>query len=95
MLIVKITNFYTFFAEKPILQSRHSLDGSRLVDKVETAQPLWITLAMQKQQGFYEQQETREERRQAREAKTAEKRTKENVCTSHYSKHNYMTVRLN
>ncbi|XP_078254471.1 capping protein inhibiting regulator of actin dynamics isoform X2 [Rhinoraja longicauda] len=68
--------------EKPILQSRHSLDGSRLVDKVETAQPLWITLAMQKQQGFREQQETREERRQAREAKTAEKRTKENIIVS-------------
>ncbi|XP_032884976.1 capping protein inhibiting regulator of actin dynamics isoform X1 [Amblyraja radiata] len=77
--------------EKPILQSRHSLDGSRLVDKVETAQPLWITLAMQKQQGFYEQQETREERRQAREAKTAEKRTKENIIVSSCAGSHYVS----
>ncbi|XP_069780718.1 capping protein inhibiting regulator of actin dynamics [Narcine bancroftii] len=68
--------------EKPILQSRHSLDSSRLVDKVESAQPLWITLAMQKQRGFREQQASREERRQAREAKMAEKLTKENVTVS-------------
>ncbi|XP_032884980.1 capping protein inhibiting regulator of actin dynamics isoform X2 [Amblyraja radiata] len=78
-------------SEKPILQSRHSLDGSRLVDKVETAQPLWITLAMQKQQGFYEQQETREERRQAREAKTAEKRTKENIIVSSCAGSHYVS----
>uniref|UniRef100_A0A8C4VCY2 Capping protein inhibiting regulator of actin dynamics n=1 Tax=Gopherus evgoodei TaxID=1825980 RepID=A0A8C4VCY2_9SAUR len=64
--------------EKPVLQSRHSLDGSKLMEKVESAQPLWITLALQKQKGFREQQATREERRQAREAKQAEKLAKDN-----------------
>ncbi|XP_066891876.1 capping protein-inhibiting regulator of actin dynamics isoform X4 [Kogia breviceps] len=68
--------------EKPTLQSRHSLDSSKLVEKVETAQPLWITLALQKQKGFREQQATREERKQAREAKQAEKLSKENVSVS-------------
>uniref|UniRef100_A0A2K5TVT6 Capping protein inhibiting regulator of actin dynamics n=1 Tax=Macaca fascicularis TaxID=9541 RepID=A0A2K5TVT6_MACFA len=68
--------------EKPVLQSRHSLDGSKLTEKVETAQPLWITLALQKQKGFREQQATREERKQAREAKQAEKLSKENVSVS-------------
>ncbi|XP_078223317.1 capping protein-inhibiting regulator of actin dynamics isoform X3 [Callithrix jacchus] len=68
--------------EKPTLQSRHSLDGSKLTEKVETAQPLWITLALQKQKGFREQQATREERKQAREAKQAEKFSKENVSVS-------------
>nr|XP_045248506.1 capping protein-inhibiting regulator of actin dynamics isoform X4 [Macaca fascicularis] len=68
--------------EKPMLQSRHSLDGSKLTEKVETAQPLWITLALQKQKGFREQQATREERKQAREAKQAEKLSKENVSVS-------------
>ncbi|XP_053462029.1 capping protein-inhibiting regulator of actin dynamics isoform X2 [Nycticebus coucang] len=68
--------------EKPILQSRHSVDGSKLPEKAETAQPLWITLALQKQKGFREQQATREERKQAREAKQAEKLSKENVAVS-------------
>ncbi|XP_012579674.1 PREDICTED: uncharacterized protein KIAA1211 homolog [Condylura cristata] len=68
--------------EKPVLQSRHSLDSSKLGEKVETAQPLWITLALQKQKGFREQQATREERKQAREAKQAEKFSKENVSVS-------------
>ncbi|XP_052055517.1 capping protein-inhibiting regulator of actin dynamics isoform X2 [Apodemus sylvaticus] len=68
--------------EKPVLQSRHSLDGSKLTEKVETAQPLWITLALQKQKGFREQQATREERKQAREAKQAEKLSKEAVSVS-------------
>ncbi|XP_017373995.1 capping protein inhibiting regulator of actin dynamics isoform X1 [Cebus imitator] len=68
--------------EKPMLQSRHSLDGSKLTEKVETAQPLWITLALQKQKGFREQQATREERKQAREVKQAEKFSKENVSVS-------------
>uniref|UniRef100_A0A8D2DLR8 Capping protein inhibiting regulator of actin dynamics n=1 Tax=Sciurus vulgaris TaxID=55149 RepID=A0A8D2DLR8_SCIVU len=68
--------------EKPMLQSRHSLDGSKITEKVETAQPLWITLALQKQKGFREQQATREERKQAREAKQAEKLSKENVSVS-------------
>ncbi|KAM5271722.1 capping protein-inhibiting regulator of actin dynamics [Ctenodactylus gundi] len=68
--------------EKPVLQSRHSLDGSKLTEKVETAQPLWITLALQKQKGFREQQATREERKQAREAKQAEKLSKDNVSVS-------------
>ncbi|XP_076794799.1 capping protein-inhibiting regulator of actin dynamics isoform X3 [Arvicanthis niloticus] len=65
--------------EKPVLQSRHSVDGSKLTEKIETAQPLWITLALQKQKGFREQQATREERKQAREAKQAEKLSKETV----------------
>ncbi|XP_069487713.1 capping protein-inhibiting regulator of actin dynamics isoform X2 [Ambystoma mexicanum] len=71
--------------DKPVLQSRHSIDGSRLPEKVETAQPLWITLALQKQKGFREQQATREERKQAREAKQAEKLAKENVGVSNQS----------
>ncbi|KAH0616182.1 hypothetical protein JD844_027116 [Phrynosoma platyrhinos] len=65
--------------KRPVLQSRHSIDGSKLMEKVESAQPLWITLALQKQKGFREQQATREERRQAREAKQAEKLAKENA----------------
>ncbi|XP_038647065.1 capping protein inhibiting regulator of actin dynamics isoform X2 [Scyliorhinus canicula] len=68
--------------EKPVLQSRHSLDSSRLMDRMESAQPLWITLAMQKQKGFREQQASREERRQAREAKLVEKQAKENTLVS-------------
>lgn len=68
--------------EKPMLQSRHSLDGSKLTEKAETAQPLWITLALQKQKGFREQQATREERKQAREAKQAEKLSKETASVS-------------
>ncbi|XP_032638634.1 capping protein-inhibiting regulator of actin dynamics isoform X1 [Chelonoidis abingdonii] len=71
--------------EKPVLQSRHSLDGSKLMEKVESAQPLWITLALQKQKGFREQQATREERRQAREAKQAEKLAKDNAAVSNQS----------
>ncbi|XP_068134691.1 capping protein-inhibiting regulator of actin dynamics [Hyperolius riggenbachi] len=67
--------------DRPVIQSRHSLDSSRLIDQVETAQPLWITLALQKQKGFREQQATREERRQAREAKQADRLTKENVSS--------------
>ncbi|XP_042637637.1 capping protein-inhibiting regulator of actin dynamics [Orycteropus afer afer] len=68
--------------ENLVLQSRHSLDGSKLMEKAETAQPLWVTLALQKQKGFREQQATREERKQAREAKQAEKLSKENVSVS-------------
>uniref|UniRef100_A0A2K5PK39 DUF4592 domain-containing protein n=1 Tax=Cebus imitator TaxID=2715852 RepID=A0A2K5PK39_CEBIM len=68
--------------EKPMLQSSHSLDGSKLTEKVETAQPLWITLALQKQKRFREQQATWEERRQAREARQPEKFSKENVDVS-------------
>ncbi|XP_033015537.1 cancer-related regulator of actin dynamics isoform X2 [Lacerta agilis] len=71
--------------ERPVLQSRHSIDGSKLIEKVETAQPLWITLALQKQKGFREQQATREERRQAREAKQAEKLAKENASISSHA----------
>lgn len=69
-----------FPAEKPSLQSRHSLDSSRVHEK--EAGPLWITLALQKQKGFREQQQNREERRSQREAKLAEKQTrdKDNVC---------------
>uniref|UniRef100_A0A5F9CB77 Capping protein inhibiting regulator of actin dynamics n=1 Tax=Oryctolagus cuniculus TaxID=9986 RepID=A0A5F9CB77_RABIT len=68
--------------EKPVLQSRHSLEGPRPAEKAEPAQPLWITLALQKQKGFREQQATREERKQAREAKQAAKLSKENVSGS-------------
>ncbi|CAO2639603.1 Capping protein-inhibiting regulator of actin dynamics [Lemmus lemmus] len=68
--------------EKPMLQSRHSVDGSKITEKGEAAQPLWITLALQKQKGFREQQATREERKQAREAKQAEKLCKETVSVS-------------
>ncbi|XP_049645890.1 capping protein-inhibiting regulator of actin dynamics isoform X2 [Suncus etruscus] len=68
--------------EKPVLQSRHSLDGSKLAEKGEPAQPLWITLALRKQKGFREQQATREERKQAREAKQAEKFSKDSVSIS-------------
>lgn len=64
-----------------MLQSRHSVDGSKLTEKGEATQPLWITLALQKQKGFREQQATREERKQVREAKQAEKLCKETVST--------------
>lgn len=62
-------------AEKPSLQSRHSLDSSRVQDK--EAGPLWITLALQKQKGFREQQQNREERRSLREAKLSEKQARD------------------
>lgn len=44
---------------------------------------MWITLALQKQKGFREQQQNREERRSLREAKLAEKqaRDRDNVIT--------------
>uniref|UniRef100_A0A665VAA6 Capping protein inhibiting regulator of actin dynamics n=1 Tax=Echeneis naucrates TaxID=173247 RepID=A0A665VAA6_ECHNA len=68
-------------AEKPSLQSRHSLDSARVQEK--EAGPLWITLALQKQKGFREQQQNREERRSQREVKLAEKHTREreSVCS--------------
>lgn len=77
------SNHFTIFnpTEKPVLQSRHSLDGSKLAEKGEPAQPLWITLALRKQKGFREQQATREERKQAREAKQAEKFSKDSVSS--------------
>uniref|UniRef100_UPI003AB0EBC7 capping protein inhibiting regulator of actin dynamics n=1 Tax=Centroberyx gerrardi TaxID=166262 RepID=UPI003AB0EBC7 len=61
--------------DKPSLQSRHSLDSTRVQEK--EAGPLWITLALQKQKGFREQQQNREERRSQREAKLAEKQSRE------------------
>ncbi|XP_038136652.1 capping protein inhibiting regulator of actin dynamics isoform X2 [Cyprinodon tularosa] len=61
--------------EKPSLQARHSLDSAKVQEK--EAGPLWITLALQKQKGFREQQQTREERRSQREAKLAEKQARE------------------
>ncbi|XP_029001757.1 capping protein inhibiting regulator of actin dynamics isoform X2 [Betta splendens] len=61
--------------EKPSLQSRHSLDSTRVQEK--EAGPLWITLALQKQKGFREQQQNREDRRSQREAKLAEKQARE------------------
>ncbi|ETE59026.1 hypothetical protein L345_15247 [Ophiophagus hannah] len=64
---------------EPLKKGKHSIDGSKVMEKGETTQPLWITLALQKQKGFREQQATREERRQAREAKQAEKLAKENA----------------
>lgn len=60
--------------EKPSLQSRHSLDSVRIQDKEG---PMWITLALQKQKGFREQQQTRDDRRSQREAKLAEKQARE------------------
>uniref|UniRef100_A0A4W5NNS0 Capping protein inhibiting regulator of actin dynamics n=1 Tax=Hucho hucho TaxID=62062 RepID=A0A4W5NNS0_9TELE len=60
---------------KPSLQSRHSLDSTRVQDK--ESGPLWITLALQKQKGFREQQQSRDERRSHREAKLSEKQTKD------------------
>ncbi|KAM7388575.1 hypothetical protein PAMP_024742 [Pampus punctatissimus] len=61
--------------DKPSLQSRHSLDSAKVQEK-ETG-PLWITLALQKQKGFREQQQNREDRRSHKEAKMAEKQTRE------------------
>ncbi|XP_062280686.1 capping protein inhibiting regulator of actin dynamics isoform X1 [Scomber scombrus] len=61
--------------EKPSLQSRHSLDSAKVQEK--EAGPLWITLALQKQKGFREQQQNREDRRSQREAKLAEKHSKD------------------
>ncbi|XP_035503961.2 capping protein inhibiting regulator of actin dynamics isoform X1 [Scophthalmus maximus] len=61
--------------EKPSLQSRHSLDSARVQEK--EAGPLWVTLALQKQKGFREQQQTREEHRSQREAKLAEKHSRD------------------
>ncbi|KAM8874188.1 capping protein inhibiting regulator of actin dynamics isoform 2-T2 [Spinachia spinachia] len=61
--------------DKPSLQSRHSLDGSKGEGK--EAAPLWITLALQKQKGFREQQQNREEQRSHRDNKAAEKQTRE------------------
>ncbi|KAM9435607.1 capping protein inhibiting regulator of actin dynamics isoform 1-T3 [Clarias gariepinus] len=61
--------------EKPSLQSRHSLDSPRTQEKEPG--PLWITLALQKQKGFREQQQSREERKNQREAKWAEKQAKD------------------
>ncbi|OCT99520.1 hypothetical protein XELAEV_18005302mg [Xenopus laevis] len=69
-------------SERPALQSRHSLDGTRLMEKPETEQPLWITLALQKQKGFREQHTYREDRKQARETKQSEKINKENASES-------------
>ncbi|KAK2835855.1 hypothetical protein Q5P01_016339 [Channa striata] len=66
--------------EKPSLQSRHSLDSARVQEK-ETG-PLWITLALQKQKGFREQQQNREDRRSQREAKLAEKQARERDSVS-------------
>lgn len=72
--------FLCLAAEKPALQSRHSLDSSRVQEKDKETGPLWITLALQKQKGFREQQQSRDERRSQREAKLAEKQTRDSVC---------------
>lgn len=61
--------------EKPSLQSRHSLDSAKVQEK--EAGPLWITLALQKQKGFREQQQNRDDRRSQREAKVAEKHSRD------------------
>ncbi|XDV42117.1 hypothetical protein PO909_010850 [Leuciscus waleckii] len=66
--------------EKPSLQARHSLDSSRTQEK--EAGPLWITLALQKQKGFREQQQNREDRRSQREAKLAEKQARDRESQS-------------
>uniref|UniRef100_A0A3P8UZT1 Capping protein inhibiting regulator of actin dynamics n=1 Tax=Cynoglossus semilaevis TaxID=244447 RepID=A0A3P8UZT1_CYNSE len=65
--------------DKPSLQSRHSLDSTRVQEK--EAGPLWITLALQKQKGFREQQQSREERRSQRETKLAEKQVRDSSPT--------------
>ncbi|CAL8256284.1 unnamed protein product [Merluccius merluccius] len=65
--------------EKPSLQSRHSLDSARIQEKEQG--PLWITLALQKQKGFREQQQSRDEKRSQREAKLVEKQYKERDST--------------
>ncbi|XP_069049581.1 capping protein inhibiting regulator of actin dynamics isoform X3 [Lepisosteus oculatus] len=68
--------------EKPTLQSRHSLDSSRGPGRGDAGQPLWISLALQKQKGFREQQLSREEKRHMREARLAEKQAKDNSAAS-------------
>ncbi|XP_038857632.1 capping protein inhibiting regulator of actin dynamics-like [Salvelinus namaycush] len=60
---------------KPSLQSRHSLDSVRVQDK--EAGPPWITLALQKQKGFKEHQQSRDECHSNREAKLPEKQAKD------------------
>ncbi|XP_033889932.3 capping protein inhibiting regulator of actin dynamics-like isoform X1 [Acipenser ruthenus] len=65
--------------EKPSLHSRHSLDSCKTTEKGDSPQPLWITLALQKQKGFREQQSSREERKQAKEARLVEKQLKDSV----------------
>ncbi|CAN9500671.1 unnamed protein product [Ophioblennius macclurei] len=61
--------------EKPSLQSRHSLDSAKVQEK--EAGPLWITLALQKQKGFREQQQNRDDRRSQREAKLSDKHSRD------------------
>ncbi|XP_062251778.1 capping protein inhibiting regulator of actin dynamics isoform X1 [Platichthys flesus] len=61
--------------EKPSLQSRHSLDSARVQEK--EAGPMWITLALQKQKGFREQQQNRDEHRCQRETKLALKQARD------------------
>ncbi|XP_029938495.1 capping protein inhibiting regulator of actin dynamics isoform X2 [Salarias fasciatus] len=61
--------------EKPSLQSRHSLDSAKVQEK--EAGPLWITLALQKQKGFREQQQNRDDRRSQRESKLTEKQSRD------------------
>lgn len=75
-----VTLLSCFFTEKPSLQSRHSLDSPRTQEKEPG--PLWITLALQKQKGFREQQQSREERKNQREAKWAEKQAKDRESVS-------------
>lgn len=69
--------------EKPSLQSRHSLDSSKVQEKDKETGPLWITLALQKQKGFREQQQSREDRKNQREAKLAEKQARDKESTYH------------
>ncbi|CAL9695737.1 unnamed protein product [Knipowitschia caucasica] len=61
--------------DKPSLQSRHSLDSAKVQEK--EGAPMWIHVALQKQKGFREQQQNREDRRSLREAKMAEKHVKD------------------
>ncbi|XP_074085476.1 capping protein-inhibiting regulator of actin dynamics [Macrotis lagotis] len=78
--------------EKPVLQSWHSLEGSKSMEKPETAQPQWVTLALQKQKGFREQQATREERKQARETKQAERVSKTNAGAGQQSESSFSRI---
>uniref|UniRef100_A0A8C9WJ84 Capping protein inhibiting regulator of actin dynamics n=1 Tax=Scleropages formosus TaxID=113540 RepID=A0A8C9WJ84_SCLFO len=68
------TLFTVEVVQKPFLQSRHSLDSGA---PEKEAGPLWITLALQKQKGFREQQQSREEHRHKREVRLAEKQSRE------------------
>ncbi|XP_051954077.1 capping protein inhibiting regulator of actin dynamics-like isoform X2 [Xyrauchen texanus] len=73
--------------EKLSLQIRHSLDSSQTQEK--EAGPLWVNLALQKQKGFREQQQNREERKSQREVKMAEKQDRDRASVEMVSPTEY------